>query len=214
MVRAQHGRPGIVQVGGHHAGRPIRCTGPRRGHDLPVMRQAAGQRRRSVVPQVEVDHGGVGDGQQRGGERRDWPPVRSAARGTAGSARRSRREPLPGRGFPAPACGWQDRRVRPAAVSVSRGTARLTAYGSRRSRTSKICARSSGVHWITLAPRFGMISTRPSAASRGRASRIGVRLTCSRLASSASPNLVPDSNSPLRIRSRSTEAAFSAACGT
>src|SRR3954447_9381178 len=96
-----------------------------------------------------------------------------------------------------------------ASAGVARGTARPVSRGSSAARSSKTPSSSATVQLVTFAPRLGVISTSPSAASRVSASRTGVRLTPSRSASSTSPSRTPAAKSPCRISSRSASTARS-----
>ena len=84
-----------------------------------------------------------------------------------------------------------------------RSHASRTASASSERRTSSTSRRLFSVICATSAPRRGMISTRPSSSSFRMASRIGVRLTPSLLASLISISRSPGFNSPRRIACRS-----------
>ena len=83
--------------------------------------------------------------------------------------------------------------------SVILSQASSIANFSREVRTSNTSLRSFSVIRATSAPFLGIITTRPSSSSLRIASRIGVRLTPSLLASAISIRRSPGSSSPLRI---------------
>ena len=87
--------------------------------------------------------------------------------------------------------------------SVIFSQAIFTASSSRARRTSSTSRMFFSVISATSAPLLGIMVTRPSSSSFRMASRTGVRLTPSRLASCTSMSRSPGFNSPLRIALRS-----------
>ena len=89
-----------------------------------------------------------------------------------------------------------------SSASVMRSAARPVAMLSRCERMKYVSSTSLAVIVVTLAPRYGAVSTRPSRSSMRSASRTGMSLASYRFATSRITGRVPGAMSLDRIRSR------------